>query len=492
MEKFEIYDDIRERTNGEIYVGVVGPVRVGKSTFITEFMKKLVIPNITGKHSKERTIDELPQSADGKTIMTTQPKFVPNEAVKISVHDGVELKVRLIDCVGYLVSGAMGHIENDAPRKVKTPWSEEEMPFEQAAEIGTQKVMKEHSTVGIVVTTDGSVTEIARPNYVEAEERVVNEMKESGKPFVVALNCKSPASSETKKLASSLEEKYGVPVIALNALEMKESDIDKVFEKLLYEFPVTSIKVSMPRWLQALDFDDEIIQEITAEMRNFAQGMSKLSDIDKTRIAFTESEFFDPVTFSSVEMGDGTVKFSVIPKDGLFYRVLSKECGYEINDDFELINYIKELAVAKLEYDKIKDALEQVKETGYGIVAPRESDFEIEEPELVRQGSKFGVKIKASAPSLHILRVDVATEVTPLVGTEEQSRELVSDLALQIQESPQAIWQTNLLGKSLSELIEDNINSKIIMMPADAQKKMRKTLGRIINEGKGGIICILL
>ena len=492
MEKFEIYDDIRERTNGEIYVGVVGPVRVGKSTFITEFMKKLVIPNITGKHSKERTIDELPQSADGKTIMTTQPKFVPNEAVKISVHDGVELKVRLIDCVGYLVSGAMGHIENDAPRKVKTPWSEEEMPFEQAAEIGTQKVMKEHSTVGIVVTTDGSVTEIARPNYVEAEERVVNEMKESGKPFVIALNCKSPASSETKKLASSLEEKYGVPVIALNALEMKESDIDKVFEKLLYEFPVTSIKVSMPRWLQALDFDDEIIQEITAEMRNFAQGMSKLSDIDKARIAFTESEFFDPVTFSSVEMGDGTVKFSVIPKDGLFYRVLSKECGYEINDDFELINYIKELAVAKLEYDKIKDALEQVKETGYGIVAPRESDFEIEEPELVRQGSKFGVKIKASAPSLHILRVDVATEVTPLVGTEEQSRELVSDLALQIQESPQAIWQTNLLGKSLSELIGDNINSKIIMMPADAQKKMRKTLGRIINEGKGGIICILL
>ena len=492
MEKFEIYDDIRERTNGEIYVGVVGPVRVGKSTFITEFMKKLVIPNITGKHSKERTIDELPQSADGKTIMTTQPKFVPNEAVKISVHDGVELKVRLIDCVGYLVSGAMGHIENDAPRKVKTPWSEEEMPFEQAAEIGTQKVMKEHSTVGIVVTTDGSVTEIARPNYVEAEERVVNEMKESGKPFVIALNCKSPASSETKKLASSLEEKYGVPVIALNALEMKESDIDKVFEKLLYEFPVTSIKVSMPRWLQALDFDDEIIQEITAEMRNFAQGMSKLSDIDKTRIAFTESESFDPVTFSSVEMGDGTVKFSVIPKDGLFYRVLSKECGYEINDDFELINYIKELAVAKLEYDKVKDALEQVKETGYGIVAPRESDFEIEEPELVRQGSKFGVKIKASAPSLHILRVDVATEVTPLVGTEEQSRELVSDLALQIQESPQAIWQTNLLGKSLSELIGDNINSKIIMMPADAQKKMRKTLGRIINEGKGGIICILL
>ncbi len=492
MEKFKIYDDIRVRTNGEIYVGVVGPVRVGKSTFITEFMKKLVVPNITGKYSKDRAIDELPQSADGKTIMTTQPKFVPNEAVKITVHDGVDLKVRLIDCVGYLVSGAMGHIENDAPRKVKTPWSDDEMPFEQAAEIGTQKVMKEHSTVGVVVTTDGSVTDIPRPNYVDAEERVVKEMKESGKPFVIALNCKAPSSAESKKLASSLEEKYGVPVIALNAVELKESDIDKVFEKLLYEFPVTSIKVQMPRWLQALEFDDEIIQEIASEMRDFASGMNKLADVDKSKIAFTESESFDPITFSSVEMSDGTVKFSVIPKEGLFYRVLSKECGYEIHDDYELMNYIKELAVAKLEYDKIKEALSQVRETGYGIVAPTESDFEIAEPELVRQGSKYGVKIKASAPSLHILRVDVATEVTPLVGTEEQSKDLVSDMALQIQENPEAVWQTNILGKTLSELIGENINSKIIMMPADAQKKMRKTLGRIVNEGRGGIICILL
>lgn len=492
MEKFKIYDDIRVRTNGEIYVGVVGPVRVGKSTFITEFMKKLVVPNITGKYSKDRAIDELPQSADGKTIMTTQPKFVPNEAVKITVHDGVDLKVRLIDCVGYLVSGAMGHIENDAPRKVKTPWSDEEMPFEVAAETGTKKVMKEHSTVGVVVTTDGSVTDIPRPNYVEAEERVVGEMKESGKPFVIALNCKSPNSNEAKKLATSLEEKYSVPVIALNAVELKESDIDKVFEKLLYEFPVTSIKVQMPRWLQALDFDDEIIQEIALEMKNFANGMNKLADVDKSKIAFTESDSFDPITFSSVEMNDGTVRFSVIPKEGLFYRVLSKECGYEIHDDYELMNYIKELAVAKLEYDKIKEALSQVRETGYGIVAPTESDFEIAEPELVRQGSKYGVKIKASAPSLHILRVDVATEVTPLVGTEEQSKDLVSDMALQIQENPEAVWQTNILGKTLSELIGENINSKIIMMPADAQKKMRKTLGRIVNEGRGGIICILL
>lgn len=492
MEKYEIYDDIKTRTNGEIYVGVVGPVRVGKSTFITEFMKKLVLPNISGKYPKERAIDELPQSADGKTIMTTQPKFVPNEAVKICVHDNVDMKVRLIDCVGYLVAGAMGHIEGDQPRKVKTPWSEDEMPFEEAAELGTKKVMREHSTVGIVVTTDGSVTDIPRANYVDAEERVVAEMKNCHKPFVMVLNCKSPTSSDAKKLAASLEEKYAVPVVALNATEMKENDIDKVFEKLLYEFPVTSIKLRMPKWLQALSYNDEIIQEIASQMRTFANGMNKLSDVDKNKLVFTESEAFEPITFTNIEMGDGTVKFNIIPKEGLFYKVLSKECGYEIKDDFELISYIKELAIAKLEYDKLKTALEEVRETGYGVVAPRQEDFVLEEPEVIRQGSRFGVKIKASAPSLHIMRVDVNTEVTPLVGTEQQSKELVQDLVNQIAESPESIWETNLLGKSLSSLVGDNINSKIVMMPIDAQRKMRKTLGRIVNEGKGGIICILL
>ncbi len=492
MEKFEIYDDIKTRTNGEIYVGVVGPVRVGKSTFITEFMKKLVLPNISGKYPKERAIDELPQSADGKTIMTTQPKFVPNEAVKISVADNVELKVRLIDCVGYLVAGAMGHEENNSPRKVKTPWSDEEMPFEQAAELGTQKVMKEHSTVGIVVTTDGSVTDIERINYVEAEERVVSEMKESGKPFVIALNCKNPSSAESKKLASSLEAKYQTPVLAINALELKESDIDKVFEKLLYEFPVSSIKVHLPRFLQALDYEDEIIQEISSSVMAFAQGMNKLSDVDKNKLIFTESENFEPITFSNISMGDGTVNFDIIPKEGLFYKILSKQCGHQINDDYELLKFVKELAVAKQEYDKIKSALDQVNETGYGIVAPRQEDFELEEPEVIRQGSKFGVRIKATAPSLHILKVDVNTEVTPLVGSEQQSKELADELVSQIQDSPDAIWGTNMFGKSLSELIGDNINSKIVMMPQDVQKKMRKTLGRIVNEGKGGIICILL
>lgn len=492
MEKCEIYNDIKTRTNGDIYVGVVGPVRVGKSTFITEFMKKLVVPNIQGKYPKERAIDELPQSADGKTIMTTQPRFVPSEAVKITVAENVDLKVRLIDCVGYMVAGAMGAEENEKPRLVKTPWTEGELPFEEAAEIGTQKVMKEHSTVGIVVTTDGSITDIPRANYAEAEERVVAEMKESKKPFVMVLNCKNPSSADSKKLANALSEKYAAPVLPMNVLEMKEGDIDKVFEKLLFEFPVTSVKVKMPRWLQALSFDNPIISEIAAEVKKFGSSMSKLSDTDKAKMAFIESDSFDPITFSNVDMGDGVVRFNVIPKENLFYKVLSDECGYNIADDFELITYIKDLAIAKVEYDKFKNALEEVRQTGYGVVAPSREDFELNEPEVVKQGSRFGVKIKASAPSWHIMRVDVNTEVTPLVGTEDQSQDLVKNLVEQIESDPESIWDTNILGKNLQSLISDNINSKIVMMPVDAQRKMRKTLGRIINEGKGGVICILL
>lgn len=491
MEKYEIYDDIKTRTNGDIYIGVVGPVRVGKSTFITQFMQKLVVPNITEKNAKERTIDELPQSADGKTIMTTQPRFVPNEAVKIRIANA-DMKVRMIDCVGYLVSGVMGHIENDKPRLVKTPWSEEELPFEEAAELGTKKVIDEHSTIGIVVTTDGTVTELARGNYVEAEERVVAEMKESKKPFVIVLNTKNPSSNEAKKLSASLEEKYAVPVIAMNALEMKEGDVDKIVENILMEFPVKSIHVKMPKWLRALDFDSDIISEIASEVKRLGSKMNKLSQVDKSSLAFTESECFDPITFSNMEMGEGVVNFDVIPKDNLFYKVLSRECNYEIHDDYELIGYIKELAYAKCEYDKIKNALEEVKQTGYGVVEPRREDLELGEPEIIKQGGRFGVKIRATAPSLHIMRVDVQTEVTPIVGTEDQSQDLAKNLMEQFEADPSTIWDTNILGRSLYSLIGDNINSKLVMMPVEAQKKMRKTLGRIVNEGKGGVICILL
>ena len=491
MENLSLYQDIKSRTDGDIYIGVVGPVRVGKSTFITEFMKKLVVPNIVEKNNKKRTVDELPQSADGKTIMTTQPHFVPNEAVKIKVAN-VEMKVRMIDCVGYVVSGVMGHTEDDKPRLVKTPWSEEELPFEEAAELGTDKVINEHSTIGVVVTTDGSVTDIPRNSYVEAEERVIAQMKASGKPFVVVLNCKNPNSNEAKKLSTALGQKYDVPVVAMNALEMKEEDVDKVIEGVLMEFPVTSVKVTMPEWLRALDFESEIISEIASEMKKLSANLNKLSDADKNQIAFAESASFEPITVSKIEAGNGTVTFSVIPKDGLFYQVLSKECGYEIVDDFQLVSYIKELAVAKVEYDKFKGALEEVKQTGYGIVEPRREDMELGEPEIIKQGNRYGVKIKASAPSLHIMRVDVETEVTPIVGNEDQSQDLAKNLVEQFEADPQSIWDTNILGKSLYSLVGDSINSKIVLMPVEAQRKMRKTLSRIVNEGKGGVLCILL
>ena len=491
MEKFQIYDDIKSRTNGDIYIGVVGPVRVGKSTFITSVMQKLVLPNISEKNAKERTIDELPQSADGKTIMTTQPHFVPNEAVKIKVA-GADMKVRMIDCVGYLVNGVLGHTEDDKPRLVKTPWSESDLPFEEAAELGTTKVIKEHSTIGVMVTTDGSVTDIARSNYIEAEERIVAELKAQGKPFVVVLNCKHPNSNDSKKLATSLSAKYEVPVVPINALELKDEDVDKVFESILMEFPVKSIQIKMPAWLRALSFESDIISEIAEEMRKISSNMLKLSDADKNQLAFAESSCFDPITVSAVNAGDGVVQFNVIPKEGLFYQVLSRECGYEIKDDFELVNYIKELAVAKFEYDKLKNALEQVKQTGYGIVEPRKEDFELSEPEIIKQGNRYGVKIKANAPSLHIMRVDVETEVTPLVGTEDQSQDFAKGLLDQFENDAQAIWDTNILGKSLSSLVGDNINSKIVLMPVEAQRKMRKTLARIVNEGKGGVLCILL
>lgn len=492
MEKYKIYEDIKTRTNGDIYLGVVGPVRVGKSTFISEFMKKMVIPNIESKSARERALDELPQSADGKTVMTTQPRFVPNEAVKIMVADNINLKVRMVDCVGYLVSGAMGTTENDKPRLVKTPWAEEEMPFEKAAEIGTQKVITDHSTIGIVVTTDGSVTDLERANYVEAEERVVAEMKECGKPFVVVLNCKNPNGAESKKLAQSLQEKYQSQVVAMNVAEMKEGDVDKIFEKVLMDFPIKTVKVNMPKWLQALPFSNPIISEIVKEIKRFADGLKKVGDANKEAIVFAESESFDPITFSNVEMGEGIVKFNVVPKENLFYKVLSAECGFEISDDWQLVSYIKNLAVAKIEYDKLKGALEEVEQNGYGIVVPNKNDYTLQQPELVKQGNKYGVKIKATAPSLHIIKVDVATEVTPLVGSESQSQDLVEYLSERFENDPEGIWNTNLLGKSLFSMVDENINSKIVMMPADAQKKMRKTLGRIVNEGKGGVLCILL
>ncbi len=491
MERFEIYDDIAKRTNGDIYIGVVGPVRSGKSMFISQFMQKLVIPNIDNKQTKERAIDELPQSAEGKTIMTTQPKFVPNTAVSINV-DNISMNVRLVDCVGYFVSGALGKEEDNKPRLVKTPWSDKEIPFEEAAEIGTNKVISEHSTIGILMTTDGSITDLDRANYVQAEEKVARELQKTGKPFVIVVNSTNPRGENAQKLANALSQKYNASALCVNVKELETKDIENIFEKVLLEFPIKSLKVKMPKWLQALDPGDEIITQIITEVKKFGENAEKIGQIDKTNVAFLESEDFEPLTIGAIKMGEGTIEFTVQPRQSLFYKVLSRQCDVEIKDDYNLVRYIKDLAFAKKEYDNLKDALIGVQENGYGIVVPKQDNMILENPVVVKQGGRYGVKIKATAPCLHIMKVDVETEVNPLVGTQEQTQDLAQLLQNQLEIDPKIVWQTNMFGKTLSDLVCEGMTNKISAMPLEAQRKMRKTLGRIVNEGKGGIICILL
>ncbi len=491
MENYNIYKDITTRSGGDIYLGVVGPVRTGKSTFITNFVNKLILPNITNSYAKERAIDELPQSAQGKTIMTTEPKFVPNEAVTIDLDD-IKMKLRLIDCVGYTVKGASGYEENEKPRFVKTPWSDSDMPFDKAAEIGTKKVITEHSNIAVLITTDGSFTDIDRTGYVEAEERVVAELKQCQKPFIVVLNTTKPESAETKKLAESLENKYSTKVLPLNVKDMTENDIATIFNLLLEEFPVNTIQIKMPKWMEALPFSSSLISEIVSEVKLGTEGLERIGDFKFKKTLFETSENFEPVMDSKIILGEGNITINVEPKPELFYKVLSDECGVKIENDFELINNLKDLSHAKKEYDKLKVALQEVDETGYGVVIPSMDEMKLEDPEIVKQGSKFGVRLKASAPSLHIMKVDINTEVSPIVGTEQQSEDLVKYLLSEFENNPQGIWNTEMFGKSLHELVQEGLSSKLSSMPKEAQNKMRKTLGRIVNEGKGGVICILL
>ena len=491
MENYSIYKDIATRSGGDIYLGVVGPVRTGKSTFITNFMNKLVLPNIKNAYVKQRALDELPQSAQGKTVMTTEPKFVPNEAVTIDIDD-IKMKLRLIDCVGYTVQGAKGYDENEKPRYVKTPWQEEDMPFDKAAEIGTKKVITEHSNVAVLVTTDGSFTDIDRTGYVDAEERVVAELKENKKPFVLLLNSAKPYDEETKNLAESLQQKYNTKVLPLNIKEMTESDIAKIFNILLEEFPVNMIQIKMPRWMDALPFTNPLINEIVTEIKTATDGMEKIGDFKLSRTLFENSQNFEPVKETKIVLGEGNITVEIEPKPELFYRVLTDETGVQISNDYELISNLKDLSYAKREYDKLKIALDDVNTNGYGVVIPSLDEMKLEDPEIVKQGSKFGVRLKASAPSLHIMRVDINTEVSPIVGTEQQSEDLVKYLLSEFESNPQGIWDTEMFGKSLHELVKEGLSNKLVAMPKEAQSKMRKTLGRIINEGKGGVICILL
>ena len=491
MNNYDIYKDIATRCNGDIYIGVVGPVRTGKSTFITKVLNSLVLPNIVDSYSKDRTIDEMPQSGDGKSIMTTQPKFIPNEAVKVRFENDAEMNVRMIDCVGYLVDGAVGHIENDKPRMVKTPWSKEDMPFEKAAELGTNKVITEHSTIGVLVTTDGTVCDLPRTAYVKAEERVVEELKACNKPFVIVLNTTSPDSNETSRLKDELAEKYGVSVISLNVANMTESDMVSVFASILNEFPLTNICVKMPSWLQALPHTNKYIKEVIEEVYNATRELEKVGSDFSVKM-FENSENFEQTFNKTIDMSNGELVIEIVPKENLFYKVLSDECGCDIGSDYALVSYVKQLAVAKTQYDKFKDAIDQVNSNGYGVVYPNMNDLILEEPEMVRQGGKFGVKLKATAPSLHIMRVDIETEVNPIVGSEQQTEEMAKDLQNEFANNPEGVWETKIFGKSLQTLVTEGLQNKLVSMPEIVQKKMRKTLGRIVNEGKGGVICILL
>ena len=494
MEEYDVYKDIAERTGGDIYIGVVGPVRSGKSTFITGFMNAFVIPQATG-YELERMRDELPQSAEGRTVMTTQPKFVPSEAATIALNDTATISVRLVDCVGYMVDGANGHLDGDAPRLVNTPWNDNPIPFERAAEIGTKKVITDHSTIGVVMTCDGSIkTELPRESYVAAEERTVNELKTLGKPFVIVLNSAVPHSPETQKIADGLTEKYNCAVMPMNVASLTKDDVVKLFEAVLYEFPVRDVYMSSSSWIKALDRESEISAElikITTALSTKTNRMRDcISPIDISGIG--ECEYFDGFELDRVELDKGRAVFKAKEKDGLFYRALHDACGIEIKDEFDLMSTMGDLVKAKRAYDKMAAALTQVAETGYGVVTPTLGEMTLNDPVVFKQGSRFGVKLKASAPSLHIMRVDIETEVCPVVGTEQQSEELVNYLLSEFEQNPKDIWQTNMFGKSLESLVNEGLNNKLNAMPTETQKKMRKTLSRIINEGRGGIICILL
>jgi stage IV sporulation protein A len=455
-------------------------------------MESLVLDNIEDKNRRQRALDELPQSADGKSIMTTQPKFVPAEAVAVKFNDALSASVRLIDCVGYMVDGAIGNLEEGRERKVRTPWFDHEIPFERAAEIGTEKVIKEHSTIGILVTTDGSITELPRPSYVAAEERVVKELKEIGKPFAVILNTKTPAAEDTLKLSVVLEEKYGVPVIVKDVLNLTENDVTEIMERVLLEFPIKLIETTAPRWLQALSRENSIIKELLGILTKAALELVKMRDYEKLADFFDGSPYLDKPLAVSLDTGRGAVEIQLQLKPDLFFGVLSEECGHAIADDFTLFSYIRNLRHAECEYGKIKNALDEVYATGYGVVTPRMSEMILEEPEMVKHGGQYGIKLKASAPSLHIMRVDVETEVSPIVGTEQQSEDLVKSLLTKYDDNKNGIWNTDIFGKSLSELVNDGLNNKLHAMPQEARSKLRRTVSRIVNEGKGGVICILL
>ena len=487
-----IYSDIAKRTGGDVYIGVVGPVRTGKSTFIKKFMEKLVIPNISDQVKAERATDELPQSSAGRTIMTTEPKFIPNEAVEVSFAGNTSAKVRMVDCVGFVVPGALGYMEEDAPRMVTTPWFDEQIPFEEAAEIGTKKVISDHSTIGIMVTTDGTIGELSYEEYRDAEERVASELKALDKPFVILLNSAFPKDPDTIALRDQLEEKYGVPVLLINVLELQENQIKEIIENILLEFPIKEIDISLPRWVNSLPADHWLCSSVYDEIKANMLSLRKVREVEEAVSKVANNEYVASASVVSIDLGTGVGTVELKMQEELLYKVISESSRMEITDESALVGLVMETARLKSEYSKFENALKEVESTGYGIVNPTISDMQLEPPEILKQGGKYGIRLKASAPSIHMMKANVKTEVAPIVGSEKQSEELVNYLLSEYESAPEKIWDSDIFGKSLHELVNEGLNNKIYRMPSDARFKIQETLQRVINDGCNGLICIIL
>ena len=488
----DIYTNIAERTGGDIYIGVVGPVRTGKSTFIKRFMETLVIPNIVSEFKRERALDELPQSAAGKTIMTTEPKFIPEEAVEISLGEGASFSVRLIDCVGYIVPSAIGYIENEQPRMVMTSWFDEEIPFNMAAEIGTQKVITDHSTIGLVVTTDGSVSDIPRAEYEECEERVIRELRELGKPFVVILNSVSPDSPQTKALAEELTNRYDAKVIPVSCLDLDEEDIRRIIREILFSFPIKEINIRTARWINTLEKGHWLKSEILDCIRNAARDVKIVREAKAAAEAMSECPHIIKAEISSIDLGKGSVTINAELDSSLFYKILGETTGIEIESESDLMPLLAELNDIRRKYQRIEPALAEVEATGYGIIMPEMDELSLEEPKIIRQGGKYGVRLKASAPSIHLMKANINTTVSPIVGSERQSEELIMYLLDGFDEDPKKIWDSNIFGKSLHELVNEGLHNKLYKMPTDARMKLQEALERVINDGCSGLICYIL
>jgi stage IV sporulation protein A len=487
-----IYNDISKRTGGDIYIGVVGPVRTGKSTFIKRFMDTMVIPNIDDEFAKTRAQDELPQSAAGRTIMTTEPKFIPEDAVELNMNDNIKMRVRLIDCVGYIVPSSVGYIEDEQPRMVMTPWYDEEIPFNLAAEIGTKKVITEHSTIGLVVTTDGTISSIPRDEYQEAEQRVIEELKELDKPFIVLMNSSQPQHPSTINLCKNLTEEYGVPVTPVNCLELTEQEVNDILSDILYEFPVANVGIHFPSWINNLEKENYLRLSLFNTIRENVSLVSNIRSVGKFSKCINDNEYVESVSVTSLDLSNGNVDIKLYVDNSYFYQILSEKCNVEIKDEKDLMNNFISLVSMRSKYERFSKALADVEESGYGIVMPEMNELSLSEPEIMKQGGRYGVRLKAEAPSIHMIKCNTCTEVAPIVGSESQSQELVMYLLKEFEENPSDIWNTNLFGKSLHELVSEGLNNKLYRMPVDARNKFRETIERVINEGCNGLICIIL